>query len=179
MPALTRGEVSNGELWKTHPVFDRYDVSDHGRVRSVRTRTRGRILTPYRSNRYGHMAVTVYADGVKKKAQIHSLVLEAHIGMAPLGMEACHENRTPSDNRLSNLRWDTRAANQRDKSTHGTVSGSRNPSAKLSEKEVVKIRKYLEAGESQRSIARRYKVSSTTIRMIANGKKWKGATCRH
>lgn len=45
---------------------------------------------------------------------VHRLVLEAFVGPCPPGMEACHWNGIPGDNRLHNLRWDTPSANNAD-----------------------------------------------------------------
>jgi hypothetical protein len=44
------------------------------------------------------------------------------VGPAPEGMEGCHYNGDPTDNRLENLRWDTRKANVADAIRHGTFS---------------------------------------------------------
>src|SRR5689334_10373035 len=46
---------------------------------------------------------------------VHEIVLSTFIGPKPSGMEACHENDVGLDNRLSNLRWDTPAANDEDR----------------------------------------------------------------
>lgn len=53
-----------------------------------------------------------YIDG-------HRAVLLAFIGPCLDGMECCHNNGDPLDNRLENLRWDTRQANTIDKINHG------------------------------------------------------------
>jgi hypothetical protein len=67
-------------------------------------------------------------------------------GPCPPGMEACHNNGDPTDNRLCNLRWDTHANNEADKIRHGTyfirarLKGERNGNSKLTEEEVRLIR---------------------------------------
>lgn len=50
---------------------------------------------------------------------VHTAVLLAFVGERPEGLEACHNNGIPSDNRLENLRWDTRSSNRRDTILHG------------------------------------------------------------
>lgn len=47
-------------------------------------------------------------------------MLTAFVGPCPDGMEGCHNDGDPHNNRLDNLRWDTRANNARDAIRHGT-----------------------------------------------------------
>jgi len=54
--------------------------------------------------------VTLSRDRKQKHRSVHSLVLEAFVGPRPEGMDGCHENDVPWDNRLSNLKWDTHSA---------------------------------------------------------------------
>lgn len=102
----------------------RYEVSDLGRVKSVaRTDCYGRrraerFLRP-RVGARGHLSVALYADGIRDGYQVHSLVLAAFVGRCPEGMEGCHWNDIPADNRLENLRWDTRSANVADRVRNG------------------------------------------------------------
>ncbi len=101
-----------------------YEVSDQGRVRSLdRIDTRGharreKVLRPRKTTR-DHLAVALYADSVRTDFQVHRLVLEAFVGPRPAGMEGCHWNDIPTDNRLENLRWDTRSANVADSVRNG------------------------------------------------------------
>lgn len=46
--------------------------------------------------------------------------MEAFVGPCPEGMEVCHNNGDCTDNRLENLRYDTKSANMLDRVRHGT-----------------------------------------------------------
>lgn len=96
-----------------------YEVSDLGRVRSVRV-----VLKPMRVPK-GHLQVALYKSADRTFYKVHCLVLSAFVGPRPEGMEGCHNNGDPQDNRLSNLRWDTRSGNQRDSVEHGTHRSTR------------------------------------------------------
>jgi hypothetical protein len=59
-------------------------------------------------------------SGRYRMAKVHQLVMEAFVGHRPIGMEVCHNDGNNGNNRWTNLRYDTRAANERDKKKHGT-----------------------------------------------------------
>jgi NUMOD4 motif-containing protein/HNH endonuclease len=122
------------EQWRPVVGFPDYEVSDHGRVRSVdriklytqRSKS-GRAYTVERKHhgrllragtmKSGHQIVIL---GRGNPRCVHALVLEAFVGLAPTGTECCHWDDDPANNRLSNLRWDTRASNLADyKRNHG------------------------------------------------------------
>lgn len=106
-----------------------YEVSDRGRMKSLpRKDARGalrkeRLLKPY-VMKHGHHQTGLTKDGVTKYHLIHRLVLEAFVGPCPEGMEACHGEGGPSDNRVENIRWDTRSENMKDVARHGRHAGA-------------------------------------------------------
>jgi len=117
------------EQWRDVPGWEGlYQVSDLGRVRSLQrtivysngdTHTvLGRVRKP-NGNGHGYLTVSLYRRNSEVRRYIHRLVLEAFVGPCPPGQEACHGNGNPADNRLSNLRWDTRMENVRDTARHG------------------------------------------------------------
>jgi len=105
---------------------------------------------------------------------IHSVVLEAFIGPCPKGMEACHGNGNPNDNRLSNLRWDTKKGNMADCIKHGrTTKGEANKHAKLTEEKVREIRRLCAANlYTQQEVAGMMNVSQSTISLVSRRTIW-------
>lgn len=60
--------------------------------------------------------VTLCKEGkVYGPRAVHLYVLETFVGPRPEGMQACHGDGDPANNRLSNLRWDTCSNNNLDK----------------------------------------------------------------
>jgi len=110
-----------------------YEVSSLGRVRSVeRTvsngvglrRVRSRVLEQWHRPD-GRLSVNLSLENRQRTTLVHHLVLEAFVGGRPENMEGCHNNGNPIDNRITNLRWDTHAANIADAVQHGTHPGTR------------------------------------------------------
>jgi hypothetical protein len=82
-------------------------------------RLKGRILKPGIIRRSGssiHLFVKMPGN---QTLFVHRAVLEAFKGPCPPGMEACHYNDVGTDNRIENLRWDTRKGNKRDEVRNG------------------------------------------------------------
>lgn len=105
----------SGETWRRHPVFSRYEVSDHGRVRNAQ----GHVMRMFR-NRAGYLSIGLRnGPGRSVTALVHQLVARAFIGLCPDGMEVLHGDGDPSNNRLGNLRYGTRSENVRDAVRHG------------------------------------------------------------
>ena len=144
------------EIWKDIPGYEReYQVSDAGRVRSLpRLRVQkskagnlhehkcpGKTLKP-RAKECGHLQVQLRG----RNRLVHQLVMLAFVGPCPEGMEVCHNDSDPSNNRLANLRYDTRHSRQ-----------------KLSVDDVRDIRTRLSNGESVSALAKEYSVCYSTI----------------
>lgn len=76
----------------------------------------------------GHHYVIGYLNRVQISYFVHRLVLEMFIGPCPYGLECRHLDGNPSNNRVENLMWSTRIANQRDRDKHGTSNlGRKHP----------------------------------------------------
>lgn len=108
-----------------------YEVSDQGRVRSVdrevvtragwRYTVKGRVLTQINgSSNIPYKVVNLSKANKARQHSVHVLVLKAFVGPPPPGTESCHSNGSYWDNRLTNLRWDSRSENQKDCVRHGT-----------------------------------------------------------
>lgn len=109
-----------------------YEVSDHGRVRSLDrvvyrhdglpSRRRGTMRKQERirgKSTEVRLAVGLNKNGRRRMRYVHHLVLEAFVGLRPEGTEACHEDDDSANNHLSNLRWDTHLANMADRARNG------------------------------------------------------------
>lgn len=159
---------------------DRYEVSDNGRVRSLRAKYRLRaipkILTPG-TDRYGYRFVNLAVAPHRYTSQrVHVLVLAAFVGPRPTETHmSAHADADRGNNVLINLRWATQAENEADKIPLGLkIEGSKHYAAKLSEADIPVILDRLKA-ETQQQVAASYGVGRQTISQIARGISWKSA----
>ncbi len=107
------------EQWRAVPGWDElYYASDLGRISSRRV-----VLKPWVSCG-GYKIVAFSRGGVVTKFPVHRLVLLTFAGPNPEGTEACHNNGDRTDNRATNLRWDSRSANRLDAVAHNTHNNS-------------------------------------------------------
>lgn len=165
------------EVWKSIPSKPGYEASSLGRVRSVdrndsagRPR-RGKVLKQ-RTLPKGYKTVTLSVDGVYGPCLVHRLVLEAFVGGCPDGQQCRHLDSDPTNNRPENLAWGTQDENECDKLIRGTrAKGRRQGHAKLTEVAVREIRDPLSG--SLAALARKYKVSTTTVWQVKHRRTWR------
>lgn len=96
-----------------------YDVSDAGRVRTVKT---GLIRTGLTAPGQPYPTLSL---GRGHQRYVHDLVAAAFVGQRPKGMDVMHGNDCPTDNRASNLSYGTRQQNIRDMVARGRHRMSR------------------------------------------------------
>ena len=154
------------EIWKPYPSNPKFQVSNLGRVRGPM-----KMCKPYMT-KTGYYAVSVCTKDRKSHViPLHRLVLETFIGPPPDGMEGCHNDGNHVNNSLDNLRWDTRRSNKRDSIEHGTqVRGTRQRSAKLTERQVREMRKRHTAAKE---LAETYGVTLNTVYYVLAFKTWR------
>ena len=160
---------------RMRPILDfpGYFATQGGRIWSDKS---SKFLRPAISAD-GHLRVPLYTGTHESRVRkfVHRLILETFVGSCPNGMECCHNNGDPADNRLQNLRWDTRSNNHKDAFKHGTRSnqGMKNGRAKLNELQVRIIKKLLASGVLiQKEIGGVFGVSRVTISDIKRGRSW-------
>lgn len=186
-----RHETARRERWKSVPGYTNlYEASDQGKIRSInrvvtdsnkrKCKLKGRILKEIPLN--GYPSVMLSKCGKRSRFKVHQLVMLSFVGRYPKGKEICHEDGDPTNNKLSNLRYDTPKGNAADKKRHGThIIGSRHTKAKLTEEQVVKMRDEYACGNvTITKLANKYKVSRSTIFRILRHERWGhvgGANC--
>lgn len=181
--------VSEIERWLPVPDWPDFDVSDWGRVRSymlrgdhgwcLKQQSTGRPprLRKPSCSRSGHLRIKLvrWVDGKPERRMfgVHNLVLMAFDGPCPSGMECCHDpDPDPANNRLDNIRWDTRSENMRD-----VVRQGRHPNAILDEPAVRVIwAKLVEGKETIKAIAEQFGVTRQAINGIKSRQRWTHVT---
>ena len=111
------------EQWRPiHRFEGRYEVSNLGRVRNVKTHqtlkwrpTRSRSQVENRSWLRQYWSVCLYdGSGRRKNYRVHRLVCQAFIGWepSPLHTDVNHKDRNPLNNRWDNVEWLTPEENR-------------------------------------------------------------------
>ena len=125
-------------------------------------------------NRKQYRMAILSRDGKMYRRTLHILMLEVFVGPRPNGMDGCHEDDNQANNRLGNLRWDTKQANYEDRERNGkTAAGERNGHAKLSAEDVVQIRELSAGGATNLELAAQFKCNTRNISQIVLGQTWK------
>lgn len=121
---------------------------------------------------YKQVHVTI--NGCRWSTCAHRLVWHAIKGPIPRGMVVNHRNGIKDDNRIENLEVVTYSKNISHAARYGLRDqrGEKNPSAKLTDRQVAEIRLiYSQGGYTQQELGRKYGVSFQTISDIVRGKR--------
>lgn len=172
------------EKWKDIIGFEGlYQISNFGRAKSLSKRFEyytktERILRPRKLNT-GYYSFTLYLKLVPCYRTIHRLVAAHFINNPEAKPEVNHNDFDRSNNRDTNLEWATRKENVEHMIKHNRFKFNLKPIIKLSNEDVVEIRKRLQNNYYGLGtmLAKEYNVSMDTISDIKTGRKRKGKEC--
>lgn len=177
------------EIWLPIAGYEgAYEVSNFGNVRSLDRKietsnrwgqtiarlSKGRILKTS-PDKDGYTTVGLFVNGKGSTQRIHKLVAQAFLGDRPKNFDINHIDGNKANNHISNLEYCTKSQNSKHAFKIGlrqTLKGSKSKTAKLIEADIPKIRERLNAGDSQKEIAKDYGVNNRTISAIKIGKIW-------
>lgn len=159
IPGLLGYSAGNdGTIWSHKIKIGKPEMSDK-RIRQIGGK-----------HTHGHY---VYVSIHNKSYKVHHLILQTFIGPRPSGMEACHYDGNGLNNRVENLRWDTRKNNHADKKRHGTARlGEENDMHILTADDVAQIKRLMIGHVPATRIAIQFGVHYNTILDIQLGKTW-------
>lgn len=163
----------------TYPEFSHaYEISDHGRLRSLPRKKRNRLgewmiegrMIKLGKHPFGYAVVCLKADGKKKMERIHRLVALAFIPN-PMHLPCInHLDNDPANNHYTNLEWCDQKHNMSYASKQGRMY---NREAGLTWEKVAIIRARRAKGEKLKDIAKDFGVNHTNISHICNNLTWK------
>ncbi len=164
-----------GERWAKIEGFD-YEVSDHGRLRSL-TPGKGRLgMLKSWPSPLGYMIAKFRKGGEYHFRITHRLVAIAFVPMRQGANEVNHKNGIKDDNRAVNLEWMTRSENMRHASDVLHVCRGENAAwSKFSNEQATEFRDAFLNGETIRGLARKHGVSRTTMQAIVRRRTYKDA----
>ena len=179
------------ELWK--PIADLenfYEVSDHGRVRSlprvvvrsngVPQTVKGRIMAQRdNSGGFGHKLVSLNSKTRRLHRLVHRLVAETFCEK-PIGYDVVnHLDNNPANNHWKNLEWTTVSGNNQHMFSQGRGKvptgqiGSKSPSSKHTEDQAIAVIHELKnTNKTHKQIAQDLGVTKSFVSEISTGRRW-------
>jgi hypothetical protein len=153
--------------------FGKYMVSSKGRVINLSEHHGAKLFVKTRPNNRGYVEAGLCAENKKRYFLVHRLMAKAFLNKQKHHTEVNHLNGIKNDNRLENLEWTTRSANELHrarvlKKGIGTLNGN----SKLTKEDVLEIRELYKNGVSRKEIAALKKTGTSQIHRIVNRIHW-------
>lgn len=156
------------EIWKDIIGFDgKYKISNYGNVKNSL-----KLMTPQLTHQ-GYLKIRLSNNGVVKGYFIHRLVAIAFIDNNQNKRCVNHKDGNKTNNTVNNLEWVTHSENEKHAYANNlqpSKSGVSNGRSKLKDNDIIEIRS---SGKSSSHLARKYKVTVTSICNIRSGKSWR------
>jgi hypothetical protein len=145
----------------------------NGKAQNFVSVQKERTLTPTLNDR-GYFEVSAKIGDKRPKMSLHRLIAIAFVPGFEEGLTVNHINGNKLDNRPENLEWVTLAENTKHQWRTGLVDlrGENAPGHKLTQRQVIHIRRAIRAGIPSNSLAIISGVSPSTIHLIEKGKRW-------
>lgn len=162
--------MEQDETWKPTTQVLGYEVSDKGRVRhAIKKTIKG---TPINAGRYP--VVHLWQKNVGRVVYVHDLVAEAFVGPKQKGQTVNHIDGDKSNNVPQNLEYISLSENNLHAHKTGLmrVKGEDNGHAKLTEADVLEIRRRIASGEKQSALAVEFGVKDPIVSQIKHRTRW-------
>lgn len=164
------------ENWKAVVGYEGlYEISDHGRVRSLDRPSRNRYgsfqlrgrLKAQHTNANGYLYLRLSQGGKERTATVHVLVAKAFL--APCGKPwVNHKDFNRTNNRVENLEWVTPHEN----ATHARVAGRMGKRLTLASVQSIRECR-ARTGRTLESIAKEFGVTLQNVSQILRHEIWK------
>lgn len=100
------------EYWKPLYGFENtHMISNHGRFRSISTRSSNRVLIGYHKTRRGYLEIVLWKDGKNYSISVHRAIAKAFIPNPENLPEVDHIDGNRENNSIDNLQWLTSKQN--------------------------------------------------------------------
>lgn len=167
------------EIWKSLKGItkngENYEISNLGNIRHATTK---KTKTPQR-DKDGYLFFMLYKNNKGSNAKLHRLIALTFISNPENKPLVNHKDGNKENNNIDNLEWATSAENNKhaweNKLNQGyDKKGENHPSSKLTEKDVLTIRRmYSDGGYTYQKLADAYGVDKSMIGLIIKRKSWK------
>jgi len=153
-------------LWKDVNGYEGlYLVSENGDIYSFLSNKE----KTWSYDKNGYPWVMLHGKEKPVKKFVHAIVLESFIGPRPENGVARHyPDYTPTNVHYTNLKWGTPGENARDRYYNLNTNNT-----KLTEEDVLSIKKQLLNGSTQADICRAYDLNRETVSKIVANETWK------
>lgn len=156
-----------GEAWKEITDYNGYEVSNHGRVKSLPKHLKNTIILHHAIDKDGYHRVVIRKNKKPETWGVHQLVATFFIKNDENKPQVNHKDNIKSNNHLDNLEWATNLENQRHAWSNGFKTSFPKPTRKLSKETVDAIRE-LSGTMMQKEIAAKFGVGFRLISKIIN-----------
>lgn len=172
---MKQEDILPGEEFRPVVGHCNYLVSNFGRIYSLRRRRSKGGFLKIQTNLKGYKHVGLTKEGREITATVHRIVCMAFLENPDNLPAINHKDGKKANNFVSNLEWCTNSENLQ----HALEAGLRIPpknekhwNAKLSNEDVINIKKRLANGERAYMILKGYNVSYQCILDIKNRRRW-------
>lgn len=153
-------------MWKRY-LKTNYEINEWGIIRNAKTK---KVLTPILKQN-GYVEIRLSIEGKVKNKRLHRVIYEAYNGKIDKNLHINHINGIKTDNSIQNLEAVSCKENNRKRVF--LRRGEQINTAKLTEEQVLEIRRRKANGDRTLDLAKEYGLTKGAINRLASGKTWK------